>query len=311
VSKETGAAPRTLSVSSSFTPLNAAIICSPAFVLFPIHDPYGGFRKEILFFALLSFVCNRLSGLSLKVRKKLPALIGLVSLFLVLSHEMLLVCFPYLICAFVISDKAARIETKKTALFLIPSAIMWILIIYLGPADRQNVLGICNSLGIAVPEEGAIPSLAWNVMFAHLFVMKSNPGITLEIYAILGILSFAPLVLRILSDQFREYLINREVRLWLIICVGVSFIATIPLMWVVADYGRLIYIHVTCLSLLILMATPDKTNQNLNLTLTGVGFWVLAFGFASSWRLIHWQANFQNVFIFYPLINRLANLLHS
>ena len=51
-----------LSINSVASVLTTTLILSPAFILFPILDPQGSFRKEILLFALLSVLCCHLAA---------------------------------------------------------------------------------------------------------------------------------------------------------------------------------------------------------------------------------------------------------
>jgi len=301
-----------LSVNSSFTPLNAMLICSPAFILFPILDPDGGFRKEVLLIAPLAVLCNRLADPRARVPKYLPACMGVLCVVVVLSHEMLLVYLPYLICVFLIHDKGPSAQAKRAALWLIPAVIAALLIIVFGRGSQPVVADICNSLKTSAPQDcfssnvvGAITFLAKDMKFAHDYVLASNPPSTLIVYAISVVLAFIPLALKYRSKQFTG-LYDHKTRFWLAVSTCTALTASLSLLWFVADYGRIIYIHVACLSLLMLMATRESDDKplRLRLNLMQAGAWLFYLLFVVGWRLAHWEATPQNAFPFYTFINR-------
>jgi hypothetical protein len=305
-----------LSVRSSFTALNAALICSPAFILFPVLDQYGGFRKELLLFVLLSVLCYRLADPKARVPSYLPTLTGLACVIIVMSHEMLIVFFPYLICAFIIHDKELGAAAKRAALFMVPAAIAAVLVVVLGRGDDRIVMEICTSLKTSAPPDclapktavGAIAFLAKDLNYAHSHVLAKTSASTRLVYAVSAVLSFAPLVLKLRSQQFRESLANNNARVWMLVCICLSLVASLPLLWIVADYGRLIYIHVTCLSLLTLMATQEHipTPLRLRVGLRDMGVWILVVLYIASWRLLHVEASPQKML---PLFSALYSVL--
>jgi hypothetical protein len=305
-----------LSANSSFTPLNAMLIFSPAFILFPILDQYGGFRKEVLLFALLAVLCNRLADPNAKLRKYLPACIGFVCVAIVLSHEMLIVYLPYVICAFVIYEKKLGDGAKRTALFMIPAAIVVVVVVVFGGSGRQVVIEICNSLKTSAPPDclfpdvvvGAMTFLDKDMAFAHSHVLEKTSASIVLVYAVAAILSFAPLILKLRTKQFRESLRGDNARFWFAVCICSALVASLPLFWIVADYGRLIYIHVTCLSLLTLMATQERSSEPLRFrfNLLHTGAWLLTFLFIIGWRLLHVEASPQKTFMLYSIIGRLV-----
>jgi hypothetical protein len=302
-------------MNSSFSALNALLICSPAFVLFLVLDPQGAFRKEVLLFALLSTLCSRLVDSDIKISRGLPVYMGIACALIVLSHELLVVYLPYIICAFIIHDKDLSVNARKITVSIIPAMAIAIFLTIFGRGDKQVVINICNSLKPSAPIDcidpnvapGAISYIGDNIISAHSFVVASNNATTLLVYALTMILSFTPLVLMLFSKQFSEFPINKKMRFWLVICIGSAIIGSLPLSWVVADYGRLIYIHITCLSLLALMATQERNNMPLHLNFKQIIAWVLCFLFISSWRLIHWNASAENAFPFIAIFERFFN----
>ncbi len=288
-----------LAIRSRFSARNAALIYSPAFMLFPILDPLGGFRKEILLFALLSTLCYWFTTSNTETSKNLPIYIGVAAAILVLSHEILVVYLPYVICGFILRDKGFSGQARKTALYSIPAVAIAVLLMLFGRGDQQTVVDICHSLETNAPldcispetEPGAISYLGKNTAAAHEFVLESIGADTLPIYGITASLSFVPVILAFFSKQSTHLIRNKQVLFWFAICVSSAIVGSLPLFWVAADYGRFVYMHVVCLSLLALMLTLDNDDTPLLLNLKQVAAWVLCVLFIISWRLYHWKTS--------------------
>jgi len=127
-----------------------------------------------------------------------------------------------------------------------------------------------------------------------------------ESYILLAILSFTPIFL-ILNLEKSKIISNKDMQFWLNILLFIPISCSILLLWFVADYGRIIHINIVCISLLVLMATPDRNNTSLHINSRSINALLLCLAFVTSWRLIHWKASLENAF---PLINYLKNLLH-
>jgi hypothetical protein len=298
-----------LSMNSKISVLNAAIIFSPAFILFPVLDPTGGFRKEILLFALLSTLCSYLIASNNKNSRLLPVCIGIATAIIAFSHEMLVIYLPYVICAFIIQDKGLSHRVKIIILSIIPALVISIFLMTIFTGDRHVVIEICTSLKTSAPQycnlQGAIAALGLNIKTAHTVVIEYAKAETLLVYGLTMLLSFAPLVFMLLLNQFSKYLTDLKIRFWLSLCVVSSIICNIPFLFVAVDIGRFIYIHITCLSLLALMMTRDRENVQLHLNLKQIAAWVVCILFASSWRLIHYAATFDSAFPLKAIIERL------
>ena len=303
-----------LSSKSPFSPLSAMLICSPAFILFPVLDPIGAFRKEILLFALLSTLCIYLiTTQNNQVSKRVFIYIGIAAVLIALSHEMLIVYFPYIIATLIIHEGGLSNQVKKGILAIVPAIGITILVMIFSRGDNQTVIGICNSLKPNPPldcispgiEPGAITFLGENLISAHEFVLESMNLNTIFSYSITSILAFIPVVSIYFSKFASTIKENANLKHWLTLCVLSAMVGSIPLFWVVADYGRLIYIHVTCLSLLILMGIQEKDDKPLLLNLRQVPVWALAFLYVISWRLIHWRASLESAFPILAIFERL------
>ena len=293
-----------LAVKSTFSPLNAALIFSPAFILFPVLDPQGGFRKEILLFALLATLCFYLATTDKKIAKGLPIFIGLASTIIVLSHEILAVYLPYVLCAFIIYDKGLGVASRKILLSLLPAIAIAILIVLFSKGDEQVVNNICNSLKTSAPADcfrsGAIFWIGQDMSSAYKYVLERIKENTLLMYVYLVFLAFLPLGILQFTSQFSRFFENKGMRFWLTICIASSIIGSLPLFWIGIDYGRFIYIHVTCLSLLALMIIRESSDIPKRLNFGQLISWVLCLLFITGWRLMHYDASFENAF---PLLD--------
>jgi hypothetical protein len=293
-----------LAVKTPFSALTAIFVFSPAFLLFPVLDTNGAMRKEIMLFALLAVLCCYLTFSKANISKNLPIFVGLSSIVLVMGHEMLVVYLPYLICAFLIYENGLGPATKRMVLAFLPAALILCFLIVFGKSGEQVVQAICASLQIYAPPDcftpetlpGAISFVGKDLSAAHGFVLDSIVETTAITYIITGILSFIPLVLIYFAKPFAAIRTNAGLRFWLAICIFSSLMGSIPLFWVVADYGRIIYIHVTCLSLLALMVIHDRSNTPMRLNPRQALAWVLTFVYIGSWRLIHWKATADTAF---------------
>ena len=298
-----------LAANSSFSVLNIALFLSPAFILFPILHPAGSFRKEILIFALLSSVCVYLV-FHAKISNFFLIMVGISSVFLVLSHEMLIVYLPYLVIATFSHEGGFGSKTKGVIIAIIPAMIIGFLISILAGGNKQIVTDVCNSLGSIAPAKcvraGAIAFLARKISYAHQLVLRATRGDTRIVYLLLTVLSIAPISL-ILVFEKAKIIPNKEVLFWLSIIFLVPISGSALLLWVVADYGRIIYINTVCLSLLILMANPDRNNTPFFINQKSIIALILCWVFISSWQLIPYQATVEKAF---PLINYLKHLLN-
>jgi hypothetical protein len=164
---------------------------------------------------------------------------------------------------------------------------------------------VCNSLGVYAPDDcydaempGAISFLRQDIFDAHAFVIDSTEETTVLAYILAAILSFMPLVLMFFAKQFTSLRENKEMWRWLIFFSFSALLGSVPLLWFAADYGRIIYIHVTCLSLLALMACQEENRNELqlNFSLREITPWILVLLFIGNWRVMHTKATIDNTF---------------
>ena len=188
--------------------------------------------------------------------------------------------------------------------------IIGFLISILASGNKQIVIDVCNSLGNIAPSKcvraGAIAFLGRKISYAHQLVLRATRGDTRIVYLVLTVLSVSPIAL-ILAFEKSKIVPNKEVLFWLSIIFLVPISGSFLLLWVVADYGRIIYINTVCLSLLILMANPDRNNTPLFINLKSIIALILCWVFLTSWQLIHYQPSVEKAF---PVINYLKHFLN-
>lgn len=286
--------------SSSFSVVNFMLVFSPAFLVFTIYNPLGSFRKEIIWFAFFSALCNIL----LSNKKSIPigffVGIGVSASILVLSHEMLVAFLPYLVCATIVHDRDVTSNTRKLILALIPAGVIAGILLIFGKGSPQVVVEICDSLkGIAPSEcltEGAISSLAQSTQSAHAMVLSRIDSSVIAIYLITTLLGLLPLLLFFLSSKFANFFSRKVIRIWFLFFIVSSLLCSLPLFWVAVDYGRFIYIHIVSLSLLTFMINHEKSINEKPITLKLVFPLLVGISFVIIWRLIYAGATMGNVF---------------
>jgi len=302
-----------LSLRSSFSPINAALVFSPAFVLFPVYDFIGGFRKEIILIALMALLASRLADDNYRTPKYLPAFIGIACVFVAFSHEMLAAFMPYVICIFLIRNKKLNADVIKIVLFIVPSILIAFLIMVYAKGNITVVADICTSLGQYAPKDclqpkivsGAITSLGQTVVESHAWNVASTPPSVLWSYVISALFGFAPVILVFFSAQFMEMMKDKSFRFGIICCALFMFIASLVLLWVFSDLGRFIYIHVSCLSILALMMSREEISLGILSGRKQILAWMICFVFIISWRLIYYHSTTSESLLLYNLLKHI------
>lgn len=289
-----------LAIHSYLSALTTAIIFSPAFVVFPALDPQGGFRKEIIFLALFAWLCSHIVFAN-KIQGKLPLLLGVAAFLLIPSHEMLAIYLPYLICPLILYEKGLGPMTKRTILALLPALLLAILLTIFSKPSADTITMICDSLANAPrdcysPEvQGAISFLKQNFVTANKFVLSSLKSEAIIIYIITGTLGLMPLGLAFFDKQ-HALLEQKRTRIELAACILLAVFASLPLLLIAADYGRIIHIHVSCLTLLILTIRQDDSILSVQFDFKQITAWTVAVVYIVGWRLIHWNPEYGYAF---------------
>ena len=237
----------------------AAVLLSPATLAFTVMDSYAGFRKEILLFAALSFaVCLVIRG---RLREwQLSALLTAMAVGLVLSHEALVVGFPYFFAAVAIQKGSAE---RAIRVFIAPALLGGIALVavMLHPGNLAITQAVCRSVGgTLMPFDtppfnicsGSIQWLQMTLAQAHADIV---PGIRdnhlVRLFSLLAIPTFTPMVVQFVRFYRRDGL-RREV-MTVAACGAVSLMGTAFLFYSALDWGRWVHIQAICLMLMVLM----------------------------------------------------------
>ena len=236
-----------------------AALVSPATLAFPILDPVGAFRKELLFLLVLAFLLLWLARRT-PTDAALTAFLTVVVALAMLSHEGLLPYLLYLAGALLIGLGDVKRVAKILVLPLIATGGTLLAVL----RHRGNVFeerAICQSLGSAPPIvcSGSIAYLANGTDIARADVLRNIHAYHyLFFYPFLAVLALLPLgamAMRLGRD--------RRFRSDLLVIGGtalLALLASLPLFLYAMDWGRWIYIHV--LSLYLLLLFVDVREQN-------------------------------------------------
>jgi len=274
-----------------------AILLSPATLAFQVLDPPGGFRKEILLFALMGLVAVYLRPHHRLAFGRLAAFLLFATQVAVLSHEPLLVYLPYLFALVFL----ALPDPRQAVLVCLPAAVLSLLsfaVISRFSGDAATAAAICASLGGQLNGNnqgicgGAILWIGHSFNYARQQVALSVRNLhywTLYPFEIL--LTILPFFFWAL-DARKDSEIAPKLRI-IFIAAGLSIAGSIPLFIVGADWGRWIYIHAVGLMLLVLaverlrtpIAPPARTTAWLTRLRPAPVLLVLAY--AILWTLPH------------------------
>lgn len=228
---------------------------SPAALAFMILAPLNTVRKETLAPAALAFtivlVRRRVPALTLSV--VLTALLGA----LVLSHDALFCCFPYIFAAVAVGAGSVKYAAKVTAVPYIVAALL-IGFVTRHPGDMSVAMGVCKSVGGRWINAdgyrnlcaGAIRHLSWTISMSRQEELANLHYWPL--YAVLLVLSLAPYVIALVLLYGKDGL---RFEVWVITWIAVlSALLSAPLFYLTIDWGRWIQMQVLCLLLMILFA---------------------------------------------------------
>ncbi len=237
-----------------------AALVSPATLAFPILDPVGAFRKELLLLLTLAVLLLWL-GRRMPRDAPLIAFLTVAGSFAMLSHEGLLPYLVYLVGALLIGLHDLR---RVLRIAVLPAlAVLAALLEVLHHRGSEVVQQtICRSLGPTPPLVcgGSIAYLAKGTEMARGDVLHDIHAYHyLLYYPLLTLLAVLPL-----AGMARRLWRDRDVRPDLMIVAGtglVSLLASVPLFFYAMDWGRWIYIHVVSLFLLLLFLGVRATGR--------------------------------------------------
>jgi hypothetical protein len=230
------------------------VLISPFFLLFHIADYQGGFRKEILYFLLLSYLVY-LSHLNKESFTKMFYFSILIFPILILTHEMLALYLPYLLIAYFMMNKINYINSFRIGVMLIPSAIAFLYAVSYEPNPVQINEMISKINAIYPVEPSGILWLDKNLYQALEYTNKMiRDDYYIFYFFLLLIVTFSLIPLKNkIKLIFKE---NINIFLFIVMISG-----TIILSLVAIDWGRFIYIHLFSLILLTLINKDDISHK--------------------------------------------------
>jgi hypothetical protein len=280
------------------------LIISPFIFTFQVGDIQGGYRKEIIYFAVLAFAAW--SGLVHNQKKFEYIFLITLAVYplVVLSHEMLALFLPYIVAIRFLRTGQTRIKLNVILLLGSLSVISFLASIN-SRGTAEQVEAICNSLGDYRPAfRGAVSCLSNSAMQEMDTVLSyiSNEYF-IEAYfcvLLLCMVAYLPII-----NKMQSIIHNRPA----FILIGISIIGSIALFLVAVDWGRFIYIHLV--SLFVLSLIPEsfcsaeenrrgakwfcadrlfQNNGSINKALF-VFYILFAVSYASCWSLPHSSGN--------------------
>ncbi len=235
------------------------LIFSPFTFSFQINDFYGGFRKEIIYFALLAFTVWASKSFSHNTFERIFYLVLVLYPLVILTHEMLFIFLPYLL---VVYFSVAGIKNGRTIIapLLVLSLLSFIVSIYYSGSAAQ-ITEISNSLareGYNL-KNGTVGAIDWlekstadGANALREIIIKDSYLIYYPLVLLLSLLAFIPV------RKNLEFILKNKFHLYLIL---LSLFSTLLLFTFALDWGRFIYIHLVSLFLLsLLTGTSPDTN---------------------------------------------------
>lgn len=229
------------------------LIVSPFIFTFQINDLVGGFRKEIIYIALLAFITW---AANVKEHKSFEKYFY-ITLFLypavILTHEMLAIFLPYLLVVYVSVTALNKKKLLLLSLLLLPNIVSFLTAMHYS-GEANQIKAILNSLSNAnyVIGNGAI---TWLNKSASFGINKVVEQLTTKnyIFYLLNII-FASVAFIPLYQKIQDITRNKLALLLII----TSMIGSIGLFLVAIDWGRFIYIHLISIFFLLFIPTPNR-----------------------------------------------------
>jgi hypothetical protein len=230
------------------------LLISPATLAFPILNPPGGFRKEVLVLALLCLSVHLArAGVS---PFAMSCCLSLGVVLLLLCHEGMVF---YLIYVFV--PLAAKCRTMmtffKSCILPAGSAVFVFVLVLTHAGNSQMEHIICESVMTNTHSTGsgicggAIGDLRKSASMEHRLVIAAiEESRYVLLYGITGLLGFLPLIM-----ELRKRLLDAESRHNAIVlgaAIAFSLLLSVPLFYNAIDWGRWLYIHLLSSLILIL-----------------------------------------------------------
>ena len=235
-------------------PWSVALVLSPATLGFMMLNGGGASRKDILFLLMLSFLLLQLrKGIS---DRGVVLYLSAAAVLLTLSHEGLVVYWPYLLAAVAISRESFW---KSVRLGIAPSIVLAGLTFLVSryPGNLSQVNQICSSIGDVYTELGAglcggsIAYLAKDTSYYRFQVVNSiRTNHYLRDYGVVIFLASLPYLIGI--RKMWQTPSSRSAIQHLLPWTAGSIVFSLLLFVFAVDWGRWIYIHFFSMMLLLL-----------------------------------------------------------
>ena len=234
----------------------AACLVSPAFISFQIFHLNAGYRKELVFLAILTALASHLHRFS----RRPILLCGALCVALpaaVLSSEIAVFYMPYVVAILMLSYKNVK---SVVIICLLPLlfATLAAAVSARHPGDAKAAYQICESLGYPVTSntpsvctDGAAGFLMKTAADAHAHTLSDMSTYHYwRVFPLFGLFALVPLVgLSLTSAVHRTSLFT----VW---AAGlVSLLCSFVLFAYAVDWGRWISIHIMCLTVLLIVAS--------------------------------------------------------
>ena len=252
------------------------LLLSPAYILFPLYDLKGGFRKEILIFAIFIYLCHSLQVGYLSTKAQIFVMFA-ISLS-ELSHEAIIFTTGFLIFLF---WRMKELKTLSSLRFLI-------IVTYL--VFSATIIGIFSAVNSRLSPKfcallqsegfdksmctGAITALNTKLDLKYSF---SRWHEFIPMYLALLIISLVPVA------YFSKYIIQHKLKL------GVSVCIVIPLFVIALDWGRWIAILIFMLFSILISDPEAKINNKKKIP---IFLWFL---YLISWGVPHMGIEVGNI----------------
>jgi hypothetical protein len=230
----------------------AILVISPFIFTFQITTFDGGYRKEVIYFAVLSVLAFAKVNYHQATFEKIFILSLPLFAFAILSHELLAVFVPYLLVLYALNNTLTVKKYILLAVLCVPLLISMVLAIYYKGSAAHEVLitDALARLGYEV-ERGALRALTYSMEHSLSRVLeeiKQNYTAYLAVIA-LSLLAFIPV-----QDGLRALLKNKPIAFFILSSLfGTMIVALFAL-----DWGRFLYIHLV--SWFIILLVFDNLN---------------------------------------------------
>jgi hypothetical protein len=177
----------------------------------------------------------------------------LASAFLVLTHEAMAAFFPYVLTPLFLDARRTWRGALAISAGPVAAAFLCSVLAVTHPGGKKASVMICNTVQTMTHDhnphlcDGAVRAVGMSPREAHEEVDSYYRSYHYsELYGIAGLLSLLPVIAAVLWIQ------NPRQR-WIVICAAaLAGVASVPLFLYAVDWGRWIYIHALCCTLLVL-----------------------------------------------------------